>query len=208
MAGTRQASFHLDSFRERNGAFRMIAELFKALFAAGIPVAVCSFLLAWWALKNRYVGTVDSIRGLEQEVKRLSKSKSKKGRKSKKDAAESQLAEPPRMSAFHNKWLSFGGGFYGVVALMTYAVIELKEVRDFVADLGGLLAMLSNISLDLLIQFLINSFVNFISAVTWPIYWMSAISSSHIWIWFLLAYAGYWAGTRYAVYRAGLDMAE
>jgi hypothetical protein len=184
----------------------MIAEFFRALFSAGIPVAVTSYLLAWWALKNGYFGRVDSVKGLEKEVKRLTSKKSEKEKKRLKNA-EAGYVEPARhkMNPIHNKWLSFGGGFYGVVALMTYAVIELGEVRDFVANLGGFFQMLSSLSFALIINFLIDSFMNFIWAIAWPGYWLSEVSSNDIWIWFLVAYAGYWAGTRYALHRVGLE---
>jgi hypothetical protein len=181
----------------------MITEFFRALFLAGVPVAVISYLLAWWALKNGYFGRADSVKGWEQEVKRLSGRKSRKERKrAKKDGTGQAESARPRMNPVHNKWLSFGGGFYGVVALATYAVVELQEVRDFIANLGGFFQMLSNLSLNLVIDLLINSFMNFFWAIAWPAYWLSEISSNHIWIWFLLAYAGYWAGTRLALQRA------
>lgn len=189
----------------------MIAEFFRALFSAGIPVAVGSYLLAWWALKHGYFARADSVKGWEKEIKRLTGKKSKKDKKRSKIPEDAQPepdnTQPARhkMNPVHNKWLSFGGGFYGVIAFMTYAVIELGEVRDFVANLGGFFQMLSNISLDLIIRLLIDSFMNFFWAMAWPAYWLSEISSSHIWIWFLLAYAGYWAGTRYALHRVGLE---
>jgi hypothetical protein len=194
----------------------MIAEFFRALFSAGIPVAVTSYLLAWWALKNGYFERADSVKGLEQEVKRLTGKKSRKDRKRLKKLAASdpeyadsgqEKQQPGRhkMNPVHNKWLSFGGGFYGVVALITYTVIELGEIRDFIVNLGGFFQMLSNLSLNLIIGFIVNSFMNFFWAIAWPAYWLSEISSSHIWIWFLLAYGGYWAGTRYALHRVGLE---
>ena len=107
------------------------------------------------------------------------------------------------MNPVHNKWLSFGGGFYGVVALLTYVVVELGEVRDFVSNLGGIFNMIANISLNLIIDFIIDSFMNFFMALAWPYFWMQEIESRAIWVWFLAAYAGYWAGTRFALHRAG-----
>ena len=187
----------------------MIAELFKALIAAGIPVAVSSYLLAWWALKNRYFGSVDSIKGLEKEIKRISKAKSnnKKNKKDKKNASDvDELPPRHKMNPVHNKWLSFGGGFYGVVALLTYTVVELGEVRDFVSNLGGFFQMLSNLSIDLIINFVIDSVMNFVIAIAWPFYWINEISSAHIWVWFIAAYAGYWAGTRFALHQAGANI--
>ena len=176
----------------------MIIEFIKAAFIAGIPVALTSYLLAWWALKNNYFGTIDGVgvKGLEQEVKRLTKARKKK--KGKDEPAE---PNPPKMNPVHNKWLSFGGGFYGVVALLTYALVELNEVRDFISNLGGLTQWLSNISIDTIINFLIDSLKNFVIAISWPWYWMTEISSRQPWIWFLVAYGAYWAGTRFALQR-------
>ena len=184
----------------------MIVELFKALIAAGIPVGVGSYLLTWWAMKHQYFGSVDSIKGLEKEVKRISKTKS--GRKNKKVSGGNEAAPRPVMNPVHNKWLSFGGGFYGVVALLTYIVVELAEVRDFMANLGGFFQMLSNLSIDLLIGFIIDSVMNFVTAIAWPFYWINEIRSSHIWTWFVAAYAGYWAGTRFALHQAGSKLSE
>ncbi|MCH7507494.1 MAG: hypothetical protein IID60_09350 [Proteobacteria bacterium] len=106
------------------------------------------------------------------------------------------------MNPVHNKWLSFGGGFYGVVALLTYAVVELGEIRDFITQFDGFLSFISDITVGLFIGLFIDSIMNFIVAIAWPVYWLSDIRSDHIWIWFVAAYAGYWAGTRFALHQA------
>lgn len=150
-------------------------------------------------MKQRYFGDISDIRGYEKEVKRLGKAKSGK----KADRKEREISEPlPALNPVHKKWVSFGGGFYGVVALLTYAVIELAEVREFVANLGGFFKILSNISINLLIDFLIDSFMNFIMAIAWPWYWITEFRPNDVWIWFLVAYAGYWGGTRLALQQA------
>ena len=41
-----------------------------------------------------------------------------------------------------------------------------------------------------------------LQAIAWPIYWLSDIRSDYIWTWFVAAYAGYWAGTRFALHQA------
>jgi hypothetical protein len=178
----------------------MIAEIFRALLKAGIPVAISSYLLVWWALKNNYLGAVGDLKALEKEVKRLSKTKSNS---KKKDVKDSDALDMHKMSPVHNKWLSFGGGFYGVVGLLTYAVVELGEIRDFFASFGGLSSLISDISLDLFIGLFIDSLKNFIVAIAWPVYWMSDIRSDYIWIWFVVAYVSYWGGSRYALHQAG-----
>jgi hypothetical protein len=180
----------------------MIAEFIRAFITAGVPVGLTSFLLAWWGLKNGYFGSVADVKGLEREVKRLGKSKSGKRKRPRDDEADDDESHRPALNPVHNKWLAFGGGFYGVVALLTYGVIELGEIRDFINNLGGLLHLFANLSLNLVIDFLVDSFLNFFTALAWPIYWMSEIRGAPVWIWFVAAYAGYWAGTRFALHRA------
>jgi len=187
----------------------MIEELIRAIFKAGIPVAVTSYLLVWWALKNDYLGSVSDMGDVEREFKRLSKKKSgdKKKVSSAKESADSELTansaspDTKRLNPVHNKWLTFGGGFYGVVALLTYAVVELGEIRDFVARYDGLLNLLSQISFDMLLELFIDAMMNFVVAITWPVYWLGDIAGAHIWIWFAVAYGAYWTGSKYALHK-------
>jgi hypothetical protein len=165
------------------GLARMIETLFIAAFKAGIPVALASYALSWWALRNDYLDSVIDMDELEKQVKL--QSKDKKNRK--------------KTDPVHNKWLAFGGGFYGVVAMLTYIVVELGEVREFFLQFESISAFLSGISFGLLIELVIDSFMNFILAIAWPWYWLDDISGPHIWVWFAVAYGGYWAGTRLAL---------
>jgi len=180
----------------------MIGEFFRAFFQAGIPVAITSFLLVWWAQKNGYISTVSGLKEFESEVKRLSKAKSSNKKKKKEGIAEADLEDIHQMNPVHNKWLRFGGGFYGVVGLLTYAVVELGEIRDFFTRFDGLASLISDISVDLFIGLFIDSIKNFVVAIAWPVYWLSDIRSDHIWIWFVVAYLSYWAGSRYALHMA------
>jgi hypothetical protein len=178
----------------------MFAEFFEALIKVGVAVAAVSYLLVWWALKKNYIGSVDSLKMMEGEFKRLSSAKSKN--KKKKGNSTDDAEEVRKMNPFHNKWLSFGGGFYGVVGLLTYAVVELGEIRDFISGFDGLASFISDITPELFIGLFIDSIKNFIVAIAWPVYWMSDISADHIWIWFVVAYLSYWSGTRYALHQA------
>jgi hypothetical protein len=168
------------------GLATMLETIIIAAFKAGLPVALTSYALTWWALRNDYLDAVVDIDELEKQIKQQSKDK-KKNR---------QKADP-----VHNKWLAFGGGFYGVVALLTYAVIELGEIRDFFLQFESISAFLSGISFDMLISLVIDAFMNFILAIAWPWYWLGDIAGQHIWVWFAVAYGGYWAGTRLALRR-------
>jgi hypothetical protein len=167
------------------GLAAMIGTIMIAAFKAGLPVALASYALTWWALRNDYLDSVVDIDELEKQIKQ--QSKDKKNRKQ---------ADP-----VHNKWLKFGGGFYGVVAMLTYIVVELGEIRDFFLQFEGIGAFFSGISISLLIDLIIDSFMNFVVAIAWPWYWMGDIAGPHIWVWFLVAYGGYWAGTRLALHH-------
>ncbi len=160
----------------------MIQEIFIALFKAGLPVGVAAYLLVWWALRNGYLGASESVKELEKEVKRLAKDK-----------------ESPREGdPVHRKWLSMGGGFYGVVAMLTYIVVEVGEILDFITGFDGIGAFIDSISVGMLIGLFIEAVKNSIIAIAWPAYWLTDIQSNHIWAWFVAAYAGYWLGSSLA----------
>ncbi|MBT8049463.1 MAG: hypothetical protein HKN57_14870 [Xanthomonadales bacterium] len=166
----------------------MISEFFIALVKAGLPVGLASYGLVWWALRNDYLSPAGTIKSFEQEAKKRRKDKNRK----------------KEGDTLHRKWLAFGGGFYGVVGLLTYALVELREIRDFVAQLGGFMELIRNISFDLFVELFIDALQNFIVAIAWPAFWLGEIRSNHIWIWFLVAYGAYWAGTQLALRQSGI----
>jgi hypothetical protein len=160
----------------------MIQEFFIALFKAGLPVALASYLLVWWALRNGYLGDVETVKDIEKEVKRLAK-----------DEEGSKNGDP-----VHRKWLAMGGGFYGVVALITLILIELGEVLDFIADFDGIDALIDSLGVGFLIELIIETIRNSVIAIAWPAYWLTDIPGNYIWIWFIVAYGGYWLGSHLA----------
>lgn len=172
------------------GLARMIEALFTAALKAGIPVGLASYGLIWWALKNKHLESVVNMKELEQEVKRQTKDKEVK----------------KKAGRVHKKWLAFGGGFYGVVGLLTYLVVELGEIRDFFLQFEGISAFISGISINMVVGLIIDAVMNFVIAIAWPAYWLSEIRGGHAWVWFAVAYGGYWAGTRMALRQwAGQD---
>lgn len=189
----------------------MVRELIRALFLAGIPVGLASYALVWWSLRQGYLGSVGSVRELEQGIRLISKQRrqDRKRRKAgKKPIAAEDRAEPPgtplqRIDPVHRKWLTFGGGFYGIVGLLTYAVVEFGELRDFFMNFESLAALLRQFGIDMLVNLLVDALVNFVVAIAWPVYWMSEFAMHHIWIWFGVAYLAYWAGVKLAVRRFG-----
>jgi len=187
----------------------VLLELLRAACFAGLPVGLASYALVWWSLRHGYLDAAGSVRDVEQGFKQISKQNSaerkrrKAARKNRDGGATepAQAAAAPAMNPVHRKWLAFGGGFYGVVGLLTYAVVELGELRDFFLGFESLADLIRRFGFDMLVGLLVNALTNFIVAIAWPVYWMSDIRSNHLWAWFVMAYAGYWAGARYALHR-------
>lgn len=189
----------------------MFRELIRALFMAGVPVALASFLLVWWSLRQGYLGPAGSVRDLEKSMKAMSKKrrqvrkqrKAEKKRAKKQPDVEKTAVSDYRVDPVHNKWLAFGGGFYGIVGLLTYAVVEFGELRDFFLGFESLAALLAQFGFDMLINLIVDALMNFVIAITWPVYWMTEIAMNEVWIWFAVAYCGYWAGVKGALHRFG-----
>jgi len=196
----------------------MLLELLRAIATAGLPVGVATYALVWWSLRQGYIGPSGSVREVEQGFKQLAKAKKKKRKR--KDGLPA--AQQPRelltggdgrrtaMNPVHSKWLAFGGGFYGVVGLLTYGVVELGQLRDFFLGFESLSALFAQFGLNMLVGLLVDALKNFVVAIAWPAYWLSEIRSDYIWAWFGVAYAAYWAGAklalrRFAGGRVGLD---
>jgi hypothetical protein len=72
---------------------------------------------------------------------------------------------------FRNLWASRGGGYYGLVAALTFLYLEAV---DLAGDLGGI----GDISINLgwLISFFVNAmvdaFLNGFLAAIWPVHWI------------------------------------
>jgi hypothetical protein len=161
-------------------------------------VALASYALVWWALKQGFLGESDDIRAAMKEVKRLSKRKSGDGGESGDDAERARKLN----NLMHRKWLAFGGGFYGVVALLTYAVVEINDIRGFVARYDGLAGLLAQLNMGIFFELMVDAVTNFVVAIAWPVYWIGDVSGAYVWIWFIVAYGGYWLGVRHALRRA------
>jgi len=167
-----------------------------------LPIAAFSCALLTWSLKQGHLKGEGGVRALEREMKAVSaaRKQQKKQRKLEKkgkavalEAAGASSADRKR-DLVHDKWMKFGGGFYGVVAFYTYLVIETREIVDFIARLGGFWAMLDRISIGLVFELVVNAVVNFVAAIVWPLYWIRELPGRTPWLLFLAAYAGYWLG--------------
>ncbi len=96
------------------------------------------------------------------------------------------------------KWKRFGGGFYGIVAMYTFFVMEPPIVVQLAQDLsqpanwslGGLIAVL--------VAFVISSIMQFVSAAVWFAYWFDDTADEAIGLAAVLLYGGYVFSARLA----------
>jgi hypothetical protein len=163
-----------------------VKELFWVLAMASLPVGIFTMAIVRWAMRNGHLDDITDANSMQLKLKALSKQKIKKGEVDKRDFV-------------HKKWSKFGGGFYGIVALLTYVVVEAREIIDLVVHLGGFIEFIKHLNVGTMISMLINAFMNFVYAIAWPWYWIENIDTNFIWLWFIAAYAGYWGGMRIAL---------
>lgn len=163
----------------------MFSELFIACIKAGLPVGVASYLLVWWALRNGYLGDAETFKQVEVEVKRLARDKESK-----------KVGDP-----VHRKWLALGGGFYGVMALLTLLYIEFVDIAAFVTGFDGFGQLAELFSVSTLVSLFVETITNTIAALAWPMYWLGDTRTDYAWLWFAVAYGGYWLGCDLATRR-------
>lgn len=199
-----------------------VSDILRAFLKAGLPLMALTFVVIWWALyrgrlKGESVGelqkSIASLAARQKSDKKKQKEKSKE-QKAKREGDQDVLGltadlheldddltgvdEPgEKLDPVLEKWFSFGGGFYGLVALYTWLVIEWDDAWGFLTDLPGIVFSFDIGSLiSLVISFFIESLMNFIVAITWPVYWIG--EASNPWVWIAVAYGGYWLGIKAA----------
>ncbi len=165
----------------------LLGEIFRALLLAGLPIGLFTLALVWWALHNGHFQESSDSKALEREMEAMKKA-------GKKRASENPVKQHP----LQKKWAKFGGGFYGIVAFFTYIVVEVTDIATTMINFGGFTDFLKQLDIDLLVNVLIEALTNFITAMTWPVYWMSSIDTTNTWVWFVVAYGGYWQGLKLA----------
>ena len=157
-----------------------VFDLVEAMVKLGAPL----FLFSWLLFSKLYDGGEINREGDNKETKRQLKAFNKKAKKKAKQGERT----PIDRVMWH--WSSFGGGFYGLAALWTFIVIEVKDIFSFVFFFPGLDVLFEGGLVDLLVNVLVNQISNAISALVWFSYW----PSQSVLIWVIVAYLGYWLG--------------
>lgn len=162
----------------------IIQDAALATLELGLPVALLT-----WLLFLRLYETGQLARGLD---KKTMKSSMKALRK----ASNSEKAGHRVDYLLHRKWMKFGGGFYGIAALWTLIVIEVRDLVHFLANLDQAGHMFDQGLLSLLVSMLVNQITNFVQALVWFGQWVPEDGDLPLWL--LVAYLGYLAGLNLA----------
>lgn len=159
-----------------------IANFVSALFVLGLPVGV----LTWYIVDRLH----ESGRlGADSDMKHVKETMLQ----TKKDWQE---ADEVSENFFEQRWLKFGGGFYGLTAFVTFIAIEISEIVGFVVNFESIAGIFRDGILSLIISFFVERFMNIVTAFLWFTWWPEGDSSMFVWIG--AAYAGYWSGVTIA----------
>ena len=162
-----------------------ILDVIQAILFVGIPVGVFSFLMIYFSYQKGYLSTDIE---LKDAFKKNNGTKSTLSRKHKKN-----------LLFLHSKWVTFGGGFYGLIAVLTFIVIELTQVINFLFSITGWQDIVELFTLDSLIAMIIDSITNMIQAVVWFSYWPNKFNTENFIVWIFIAYISYRFAGKYAM---------
>ncbi len=162
---------------------KMITTAVTTFFLVGLPVGALTYLMIGYA---QYTGALGDFSD------RKSRSEALKGfKKSTKDSK----AKP---NLFMRRWLFFGGGFYGMMAVFTYIVLEAQDIWTFLVFLMDPANWTFEITIRLLVKLLINTIMNFVDAALWFTTWLKGLGFSGIVLWLVVVYLCYSMAARLA----------
>jgi hypothetical protein len=168
----------------------MLWEILKAIFVGGIPVAIFTFLVVQWSIVSGRMDKLSGTQGLEKQHR----GHAKKARKDKRINPDSRVG-----NMLHNKIVSFGGGYYGTMAVLTYALIECVEILQFLASIFDPDTWINRLGVELLVEFLVNSITNLVAAFVWFSTLPAYIRIENGWIWLAVTYGAYWLALQITV---------
>ena len=161
-------------------------DIVTALLIAGLPLAVLAFLITYVSYRSGDIRPEDDRKdnwGLGEDW----------------DDWDGMLDDDrPSNNYIHKKWLSFGGGYYGLVALLTLIYIEGREIFGLYLIREQLPELLAALDRDAAVEIIKSQVMNMVDAFIWFQYWPNEISMSNGWIWLGISYAGYYGGNKLA----------
>jgi len=185
-----------------------LIEILEACLKLGAPMAILSWGIFSWLHSKGKLDIRADRKAISTELKQMRKNEkkqraeAKKGKKNEndfsnflqlRDSKPSQAEENAEM--LYGRWMWFGGGFYGLAALWTFAVVEVLDILGFIYNFPGFAKLFEHGVWSLVGDLIANQIMNIVSAFVWFNYWSG---SSPVWLWFVVAYLGYLLGMELA----------
>ena len=96
------------------------------------------------------------------------------------------LAQGQRSSRAISFWLEKvddrGGGFYGIMGVLTFLFLEAGDLRSLWNEHAGLLGLFRSMGWETVFGFSVRSFTNGVSASIWPWYWFNHLDVRAVWL--------------------------
>ncbi|NVJ61405.1 MAG: hypothetical protein HWE27_13500 [Gammaproteobacteria bacterium] len=153
---------------------------------AGLPVGCVTFALLYWANRKGL-----SLRKEERQNTHTDKADADSSTANKKQAKKLKKQQKKANGLVINKWLSFGGGFYGVMAFVTYIHVEVLDIWAAFSQFNGLSDFLTSLSVSFFIGLIFEAFKNFITAIIWFNYWGEYLPITNGWLWIGVCYVAF-----------------
>jgi hypothetical protein len=160
----------------------MFPELLRAVLELGLPVAALT-----WLLFNRLYSRGEIARDADHKAIGASLKEIRKTAKGSKQ---------PYDSLVHSKWMTFGGGFYGMAAAWTLLVIEASGVAGFIAHPSSVEDVFRHGVGNFIGAQVSGQIGNFVHAAIWFTWWPDKGHGPVAW--FVVAYLAYLAGLNLA----------
>ncbi len=162
----------------------MVLDVFRAILFAGLPIALASYYLVRLTSKTTQLESTNATQ-LKKELKTIAFADNKEG-----GFVQKML---------HKKFLKFGGGFYGIMTLLTYLHIELYQIIEFINNFDGFSGFIQSIGFSMVLNFFLEAIMNMVAAFLWPFYWFKFMPIGSFWVWLIVAVLAHTFATRYAL---------
>ena len=83
-----------------------------------------------------------------------------------------------RLKSAIDEW---GGGFYGVMALLAFLRLEFYDLQSLWAESSSVWGFVSGLGMDRIFNFGVSSFVNGIQSIFWPFYGYREFGREALW---------------------------
>ena len=187
----------------------MIIELLTALLYAGLPVAFISFGMIYWAQKKGYPIVKESDDISEDLTEELTEELTEDLDDITNDPnTKKSCKQLKNKHIVFDKWTTFGGGYYGIMALVTYAHVELLELWQAFSAFESIQHFINQLSFGFFIGLIIEAIKNLVTAFIWFTYWDEFLPINSPWLWLGASYAGYYAGEKLIEYRLKTDLTQ